>query len=64
MKYTKMKKAPLGGNSYETPYSNVRTGGDTEGKGYVAGGLDLVKAIPGKGKKGATKTVKKARRAY
>lgn len=66
MKYGKMKKAPspFDGSTYDSPFSNVRSGGDTEGGGWIAGGLDIVKAVPGKGKKAATKTPKKARRAY
>lgn len=63
-KINKTKASMPGGSSYDTPYSNVKTGGSDSDRGYVAGGLDIVKAIPGKGRKGGTSKMKKTRRAY
>lgn len=64
MKYNTLKKVGMpGGSTYDTPYTNVRTSGTDSDRGYVAGGLDIIKAVPGKGKKGMTKS-KKARRSY
>lgn len=58
----KKTKTTVGGKNYETPYSNVKTSGGDSSKGYVAGGLDIVKAVPGR--KGATKKTSKTRRSY
>ena len=63
MKGTKINKTSVGSKTYDSPYSNVSTSGSGGEKGYNAAGLDIVKALPGKGKKGKAKATKK-RRSY
>ncbi len=60
----KKGKTSVGSKTYDTPYTNVGTSGDSGGKGYTSSGLDIVKAVPGRGKKRSVKATKKARRSF